>query len=76
MPKIYFTREKITKEVKANTPLWEIEDIEFVKEKNCGGQGRCLQCRCLINGESKTSCTTKTPEVDTEITTLIAYDEE
>lgn len=75
MPKIHFIREEKIIEMKPLSMLWDAkkEDIEFVKEPNCGGQGRCQKCKCLVNGVERISCMEKVYKDDLEIETLLYY---
>jgi len=72
MPKVHFIKEEKTIEVNSLTPLWDIKDIKWVEEPNCGGQGRCQKCKCIINGEEKFSCLEKVYKDDLEIETKTA----
>lgn len=71
MPQVTFTNTGKTLTVKPLTKLWEIEEVEFVRDPNCGGNGRCQQCRCRVNGEIKLSCLERVRDEDIEVETLI-----
>lgn len=71
MPQVHITNLNKTIEVKPLTKLWEIPNIVFVRDPNCGGSGKCHQCRCKVNGEMKLSCMERVWEEDIELETLI-----
>lgn len=75
MPKVHFVREGKTLEIRSLTPLWNAtkDGIQFVEEPNCGGQGKCQKCKCLVNGKEKLSCIEKVYGDDLEVETMVYY---
>lgn len=79
MPKIHFLREGKTIELKPLSLLWKAKEhgIVFVKEPNCGGQGKCKRCKCKIDGKViDASCLYRVEDQDIAVETLIGYETE